>query len=175
MTSHWVTVGFFALTLAAGGRVGHTQQLGTLKGPDKRFVVEAAEGGQMEVGLGELAQEKAANDAVRGFGRRMVDDHSRANQELARLAASKQIEPATKPFGRTQREKDFLSKLSGSAFDLEYVRMMVRDHEKDVIAFRQESQQTTDPELRAWVARTLPTLEHHLTAIRQIASQVAGK
>lgn len=51
--------------------------------------------------------------------------------------------------------------------------MMVKDHEQDVAGFKRESQQAPDPDLKAWAAKTLPTLEDHLKSIKQIKSQVA--
>jgi putative membrane protein len=44
---------------------------------DTHFAKEAAQGGMAEVKLGQLAQERGSNDAVKSFGKRMVDDHSR--------------------------------------------------------------------------------------------------
>lgn len=77
------------------------------------------------------------------------------------------------PARKTQMEKDRLSKASGAAFDREYAKMMVKDHEQDVAGFKRESQQAPDPDLKAWAAKTLPTLEDHLKSIKQIESQVA--
>jgi putative membrane protein len=148
---------------------------GALTDADRKFVEEAAEGGQMEVELGKLAQQKARNDAVKQFGQRMATDHAKAGQELAQLAAGKGVELSKQPERKTQMEKDRLSKATGAAFDREYVQMMVKDHEKDVAAFKRASQQTQDPDLKAWAAKTLPTLEDHLKSIKQIESQVASK
>ena len=47
------------------------------------FAQKAASGGLMEVRLGELAGQNASSDLVRAFGKRMVMDHAKANQELA--------------------------------------------------------------------------------------------
>ncbi len=146
---------------------------GTLSSADLKFVKEVAEGGQMEVELGQLAAEKASSDAVKQFGQRMVTDHSKANQELAQLASGKGVQLAKQPSSKDRMEKSRLAKASGAAFDREYVKMMVKDHEKDVAAFRRQSQQAQDPDLKAWAARTLPTLEDHLKSIKQIESQVA--
>lgn len=146
---------------------------GALSDADRKFVQEAAEGGQMEVELGQLAQRKASRDAVKQFGQRMATDHAKAGQELAQLAAGKGVELSKQPSRKTQMEKDRLSKASGSAFDREYVKMMVQDHEKDVAAFKRQSQQAQDPDLKAWAAKTLPTLEDHLKSVKQIESQVA--
>lgn len=148
---------------------------GALSDADRKFVMEAAEGGQMEVELGQLAQQKASSDAVKQFGQRMATDHAKAGQELAQLAAGKGVELAKQPARKTQMEKDRLSKSTGATFDREYVQMMVKDHEQDVAAFKRESRQAQDPDLKAWAARTLPTLEDHLKSIKQIESQVARR
>jgi putative membrane protein len=169
-----VTAWLIALALVSTPALAQ-QAKTSLTSSDKKFVTEAAEGGQMEVALGELAQQKAASDAVREFGRRMAADHGKANRELAELAASKQVQLSDKPSRTAQREKDRLAKLSGAAFDREYVKMMVSDHEKDVAAFRRESQAAKDPELKAWAGKTLPTLEDHLQVIRQVQVQLAKK
>ena len=116
-----------------------------------------------------------AKSSLASSDRRMADDHGKANRELAELAASKQVQRPDKPSRKTQREKDRLAKRSGAAFDREYVKMMVGDHEKDVAAFRRGSQAAKDPELAAWASKTLPTLEDHLQMIRQVQRQLAKK
>lgn len=116
-----------------------------------------------------------AKSSLTSSDRRMADDHGKANRELAELAASKQVQRPDKPSRKTQREKDRLAKRSGAAFDREYVKMMVGDHEKDVAAFRRGSQAAKDPELAAWASKTLPTLEDHLQMIRQVQRQLAKK
>jgi putative membrane protein len=167
-----VAVGMVSAIAGAGLATARSPR-GTLSDADHKFVMEAAEGGQMEVELGQLAQQKAGSDAVKQFGQRMATDHAKAGQELAQLAVGKGVELAKQPSRKTQMEKDRLSKASGGAFDREYVKMMVKDHEQDVAAFKRESQQAQDPDLKAWAAKTLPTLEDHLKSIKQIESQVA--
>lgn len=162
-----------ASVIAGTGLVLAQSPRGALSDADRKFVMEAAEGGQMEVELGQLAQQKASSDAVKQFGQRMATDHGKAGQELAQLAADKGVGLPKQPAHKTQMETDRLSKASGAAFDREYVKMMVKDHEMDVAAFKRESQQAQDPDLKAWAAKTLPTLEDHLTLIKQIESQVA--
>lgn len=175
MTIDRLLAGLFALAVLAGGGVALAQQKGSLPEADQKFVMEAAEGGQMEVELGELAGRKATSDAVRQFGQRMVADHSKANQELAQLAASKGVELPGRPARKGQIEKDRLAKLAGAAFDREYAKMMVKDHETDVAAFRQQSQHGMDPDVKIWAGKMLPTLEDHLKAIREIEPRLARR
>jgi putative membrane protein len=133
---------------------------------DNTFVTKAARGGMAEVELGKLAADKASSDAVKKFGQRMVDDHGKANDELKTLAQSKNI---TLPSDIGPAEKalhDRLMKLSGPAFDQAYMKAMVSDHVKDVNEFRMESKSGKDAEVKAWAAKTLPTLEEHLKMAR---------
>jgi putative membrane protein len=62
-----------------------------LSSSDRRFVNEAAEAGMAEVAHGQLAAQRATNQEVKTFAQRMVDDHTKANQELMQLAMSKGI------------------------------------------------------------------------------------
>ena len=133
---------------------------------DEAWVVKIAKGGMAEVELGKLAAEKGSSDAVKQFGQRMVDDHSKANDELKALADSKKItlSPEIAPEDKTLRDR--LMKLSGPAFDQAYMKAMLNDHLKDVSEFRTESRSGKDPDVKAWAAKTLPTLEEHLKMAR---------
>jgi putative membrane protein len=142
---------------------------------DREFIQTVAKGGMAEVALGELAGARAASNEVRLFGLRMVQDHGKANGELAQLAHDKAVEPP-KEVDRTQQSvHDRLAKLSGDAFDRGYVEAMVKDHRKDVKAFEQQSMRAKDPDLKAWVDKTLPTLRDHLKMIENISAKVLAK
>lgn len=134
----------------------------TAKGADHMFVTKAAQGGLAEVELGKLATDKATNEQVKQFGQKMVDDHGKANDELKSLAQSKSITLPTDLSVKDKALRDRLSKLSGAAFDRAYMQAMLKDHREDVNEFRTESKSGSDPEVKQWAAKTLPTLETHL-------------
>jgi putative membrane protein len=125
-----------------------------------------------EVDLGQLASSKASDDKVKSFAQRMVTDHRKANDELKMLAASKQIEVPSALDTKHEATHARLNKLSGSAFDRAYVSDMVADHKKDVAEFMHQSNAATDPDVKAWVMKTLPTLQEHLKMIEEIAKDV---
>ena len=129
---------------------------------DSAFVTKAAQGGMAEVKLGELASEKGASAEVKDFGRQMVTDHGKANDELKQLAGSKGITLPRDMGAKHQSEYDRLSKLSGEEFDKAYMQHMVKAHTETVNDFKQESNSGSDSEVKAWAAKTLPTVEHHL-------------
>jgi putative membrane protein len=132
---------------------------------------EAAAGGMAEVDLGRLAARKAKNAQVRSFGNRMVRDHSKAGAELKSLARRKHVTLPTTMTDDQKTEKANLMKLSGVEFDREYMRMMVEDHDKDVAAFQQKSNDAGDAALKTWVTKTLPTLQRH----QRLAHDIQGK
>lgn len=129
---------------------------------DQHFVTEAAKGGIAEVSLGQLAEQKASSDEVKNFAKRMVTDHSKANDELKSIAQNKNITLPTQPDPKEKAAQERLSKLSGDSFDRAYMQHMLQDHRKDVNEFRMESKSGRDSDVKAWAAKTLPTLEEHL-------------
>lgn len=139
---------------------------------DSRFIRHVAQDGMAEVELGKMANERASSRTVKEFAQRMATDHGKANEELAQLAQQKGITIPTGPDSKHKKVMDRLSKLSGADFDRAYMREMTRDHDKDVKAFQREAQQAKDADVKAWVTKTLPTLQEHQQQAKQIASTV---
>jgi len=155
---------------ASGERAG----MANMTSQDHNFVMEAAMGGMMEVELGRVAAAQGASDAVKQFGQRMVDDHSQANTELMTLAQSKGI---TLPTAIDEKHRDMLTKMtgmSGADFDRAYAREMVTDHRKDVSDFEKQSTRGTDPDLKAFATKTLPTLQEHLKMAEALPCATRG-
>jgi putative membrane protein len=146
-------------TTSTGSSGGTVSSLDTT---DKEFVVKAAQGGIAEVMLGQMASSKGTTPDVKNFGNRMVSDHGKANDELKQLAQNKGMALPGDVDKETKKFADRLSKTSGKDFDKEYINNMVDDHEKDVNEFEKASKNAKDPDLRAWAAKTLPTLQDHL-------------
>ena len=139
---------------------------------DKKFVADALQSGMAEVELAKLAAEKASSDAVKQFGKRMVEDHARTDEELARLGQRKGVTPpnAIDQPHRWLREK--LTRLSGAEFDRRYVSEMVKDHKKDLRRFRHAAGKAQDPDVKAFATRTLPMLQDHLKQIEALDARL---
>ena len=141
-------------------------------GGETDFIKEAAMGGMAEVELGKLASTKAANAEVKKFAQMMVQDHTAANNELKALATKKSVSiPADLDTAKKADLEDLRSKV-GAAFDDAYVDAMVEDHEKDVAAFEDKAKNASDADVKAFAAKTLPTLKKHLDAIKAIRSKM---
>lgn len=136
---------------------------------DKMFLRKAAEGGLAEVELGKLAAEKGASEDVKAFGKKMVEDHTRLNEDLAQVADSIGARVPKKMDKENQAEYDKLNGLSGEDFDKEYIVYMVKDHHMDLREFRMESSSTNDPELKTAVDHASVILREHMVAADKMA------
>ena len=155
---------------ATGGQAGTAG----MSSRDRDFLMDAAMGGLMEVELGRIAAQQGSSDAVKQFGQRMVDDHSAANTELMTLASGKGI---TLPATIDDKHRDQMTKLSamsGADFDRAYSKMMLKDHEKDVSEFEKQSTKGADADIKAFVTKTLPTLQEHLQMARALPGNERG-
>jgi len=152
---------------------GHPQTASRMTA-DNTFVMKAAAGGMAEVQLGNLAKSQASNADVKSFGEQMVTDHTKANDELKDIAGKKGITLPTSLNAKDQALNDRLSKLQGADFDREYMKAMVSDHRTDVNEFRKESRSGSDPDIKAFAAKTLPTLENHLKMAESTDAKVKG-
>ena len=54
------------------------------------------------------------------------------------------------------------------------MKAMVKDHKKDVAKFKKATKDVKDPEINAWAAKTLPTLEKHLQHAKEVAQKVGA-
>ncbi len=166
---------------------------------DKNWVNDQLAGGMAEVELAKVAKAHAASPDVKQFAQMMIDDHTKAGEQLKQVAANYSISTNDAKIDDKHRSlMDKLSKLNGRDFDKEYMSAMVDDHESDVRELRSrvdenrsvsdrvtgknpENPATVKPEkadnradasLNEWAANTLPTVEHHLDRAKQIKDAV---
>src|SRR5213595_31557 len=126
---------------------------------DKTFMKKAAKGGMMEVAMGKVAEQNAQSDDVKSFGKRMVTDHSKANDELKSIASKKGVQlPSKEHTGKWTSDKA-------------YMDMMVKDHEKDLAEFKEEANSGSDPDLKKFADDTAKIVQEHL----DLAKEVQGK
>ena len=141
--------------------------------PDQSFVTKAAQGGMAEVQLGKLAVERASNPAVKNFGQKMVDDHSKVGDELKQLADRKGITLPAAVDAQDKATYNRMSRLSGAAFDRAYMQDMMKDHRTDIADFQDEARSGADPDVRSFASKSLPTLQDHLKMAETASSEVS--
>jgi putative membrane protein len=163
---------FTAMVVSGQSSTAGTGQNDTTQSSsDKTFVKNALEGGNAEIQLGQLAQQKSTSEDVKQFGQKMVTDHTQMADQLKPIAQQLNI-PATPSL--PMKDKMIYTKLknlSGPDFDREYIKAMVKDHQKDLKEFRQEASSGQDPQVKQAAQQGASVISQHLNMIEQIAQQ----
>lgn len=139
---------------------------------DRRFVEKAAEGGQSEVALGQLAQEKASNPDVKSFAQSLVQDHQNANSQLMQIAQQKDVK-LKEDKSKEDHEYKRLAKASGDEFDREFIKNQVKDHKKDIKMFEKAAKDSKDEDVRNFATQVLPKLREHLAMAQRLEQSIA--
>jgi len=146
-----------------------------LNSAEKKFLADAASGGQYELALAQLATAQASDSSVKSYAAMLVSDHTMANQKLQLLAQRRNVVlPTTLP-AEKQQIIDRLTKLTGPEFDRQFVQTVgLHDHKTDIGLFEKASRDAKDTEVREFASATLPTLRAHLSAAQNLPRSVKG-
>jgi putative membrane protein len=139
---------------------------------DTYFVDHAYTGGQNEVLLGKLALQRARNEDVRRFAQTMVEDHTKANQDLILIVSEHRIAIPDKPLPEQEKGLRHLHDAGIKDFDKEYMDHMVKDHEKAVKLFERGSKELKNDKLKGFAAKSLPKLREHLKMAKDVQAKV---
>ncbi|WP_134942684.1 DUF4142 domain-containing protein [Pseudomonas syringae] len=138
------------------------------------FVEDASAKGIAEVQVGKLAQdEKGVSADVKEFAKQMVTDHTAANEKLAAIAKSKNLEVSEDPM-LMDKAKAMILEMREKSFDQAYANNQVSAHEQAIKLYKEEAENGKDPELKAFAKATLPTLEKHLDHAKKLAAAHGG-
>jgi len=132
------------------------------------FLNKAANSGLAEVQLAKLAQQKATIDAVKNFASMLERDHSAANEQVKTLAGQRNVSLPTAPSDDKQKMYTDMEKMTGKAFDKEYISMMVKAHNDGITLFEDTRSNATDVDVKNFADKTLPTLRMHLDSAKAI-------
>lgn len=135
---------------------------------DAAFAVDIADAGMLEVQLGKLAQTNASAASVKNFGKEMVTDHGKANDELMALAKTKGIALPAALSDKCQKKYNELAAKSGADFDKAYIEAQVDGHKDVVDLLQKESEKGEDIDVKTWAQGKLPVVQHHLDMAKQI-------
>jgi putative membrane protein len=141
---------------------------------DMTFIRHAGSANQMEIQLGQVAQSRASNSAVKQFGQRMVDDHTRMQNQLTAVVTNTGVSYQPTLEFRHQQLASRIQRLSGAEFDRAYMQAMIQAHQEDVQQFQTQSQSARSTQIRNLSSSSLPVLQQHLSLAVQVGSQVGA-
>ncbi len=135
--------------------------------------VEIADGGLYEVQLATMALTKASSPRVKEFAQMMVNDHTKANNELKALASKKNMVLPDVMSEKCQKKYyDLEQKEKGNDFDKEFIDQMVKDHKEDIDKFKDLAEDSKDVDLQSWASTKIPALQHHLDEAQRIQDEL---
>jgi predicted outer membrane protein len=131
---------------------------------DSNFSQMAMSLGLLQVKLGKLAQ-----DRVRDFGKRVVADYSRLNEQLV-AGARQAAYPHPVLLRQHQQIFDRLNRIGRSSFDKNYMAEMVSRHEEVARLFEEEAKNGRVQSLKLLAASLLPDVQQD----QSLAAEAAG-
>lgn len=148
---------------------GQTSSTASLSRADRKLIVDMAMASMAEIESARMAQTKTQNEQIKNFAQQMIDDHTRALNEVKQLAQARGVTVPTELDRMHKAKEDRMRALSGEAFDRAYMAQAgVSDHKKVHDKLRQAQMRAKDPEVKALVARTLPIVDQHLNSAEQL-------
>jgi putative membrane protein len=141
---------------------------------DNTFFKDIALANMTEIQSGQEALNRSKDPLIRQLARHMIDDHTAAQNQLEKLAASKGVELPTELTSSDQTMVDNLRMENGGDFNRDYVNDQVKAHEQAIAEVKKEANDGTDPDAKILAQQLLPTLEHHLEMAKQAQASLSG-
>ena len=129
---------------------------------DKEFLKNAGELGMTELLLGNLAVEKATSPELKALGARLVEDHTKSNQELVALALKKGVELTMEPTAAQKTMLAGFKQKSGAEFDKELMEHVRKDHEKGMHTFTDAAEDSKDMDIKTFALKNVGVMQQHL-------------
>ena len=136
---------------------------------DKTFITNAQEGGLAQINYAKLALQKSKDNNVREFATKMIKDHEMLIDSMKPIAKQLGVKEPSGPPLTDHVKYEELKMKSGTDLDRAYVEAMVKDHHDDLQAFIDEENKTSNPELKAVVAKGEEVIRKHTMMIDNIA------
>ena len=162
-------------TISGDSDSGDTDRRGTGNiNKDRKYIVNVDNHHNMEIRLGQLAEERGRDESVKEFGRRMAQDHSELRKQWLTMISNSGMKFKS-GMGPKHREKiDYLQQFSGREFDREYMTLMTKHHRGYVSYFSKEGRAANYAGVRRAVNRAIPTLQQHFQLAKRIGGRVGA-
>ena len=133
-----------------------------------QFLTDAIRGDNAEIKAGQAAQSMGSSQGVKDFGKMLVDDHTKANQQATQLAQSMNVAVPSGVKPDAMSEYNMATGMKGADFDKDFVADMVKDHQKAIDKFQQEADSGDPAQVTDFAKQTLPTRKKHLQTAQSL-------
>ena len=135
---------------------------GKLDRHDQEFLKKAASINLTEIELGKVAERISTDPNIKKMASMIVKDHTEANHNLERLAASKGVALPNEISAWDRHSLNSIEKEQGDKFNKEFLAFNTKGHEKAISLFEKEAARSQDPDIKAWAQKMVPALKEHL-------------
>lgn len=173
----FLMLGAFGLQAQSDTQPGTEQQQiqsgseSQLSNEDKDFLKEAYQTNLNEIELARLATQQASSSDVKEYAQRMIDEHSRSNEQIQQIASSKGVDLQS---GAQSKDYSQFSNLSGPQFDQKYIENQQQSHQEAISMFRNAADKGSDPDVKSFASSQLSTLEQHQSMASDLSSRMSS-
>lgn len=133
-----------------------------------QFLTDVIQTNNAEIKFGQAAQAQGSTQAVRDFGKMLVDDHTKANAQATQLANSMNVAVPTGVKPDDMAAYNMATSMSGAGFDKDFAADMVKGHQAAIDKFQQEVDSGDPAPVTDFAKQTLPTLKKHLETAQSL-------
>ena len=153
--------------------MGSTSSIARFNKADEKLVMQLAQANIAEINVAKLADQKSKNDQVKTLAKKMMDDHTKALDELKQLAQIKGMTLPTEPDRQQKMVETRLTALSGEKFDKQYVEQVAeRAHKGEHKLLLQAGAKAQDMELKIYATKTLAVIESHQQLVKDTTRSI---
>lgn len=136
------------------------------------FVETASAKGMAEIETARMALDEGTQN-VHDFANQMIQDHTKANQELKEIARQEDLDISDDPTLMDQAKAMMLSIRDGESFDEAYIKNQINAHEQTIELFERASH-SDNSAIQAFAREKLPTLREHLQMAKELEEQLVN-
>jgi putative membrane protein len=126
-----------------------------------------------ELSAAQAALQKASSDEVRSFARMMLDDHTKAGEQLAEAAKGQDLSLPTSVDARHDQLLQDLASATEQDFDRLYMRTQVEAHTAALKLQQDYSSFGANPALKAIATQLVPIIKRHLDQAQTVLDRLA--
>jgi putative membrane protein len=141
---------------------------------DTSYITSNGQTNLAEITIGELALQRAQNDATRELAQMTLTDHQAALAKLQTVAAQLGVPVPTEPSPEQKENAETLQAVDDASFDLTYAQIQVAGHQKSIAGTNQEITAGSDPAVIGYAEGYLPVATMHLEMAQDALAESGG-
>jgi putative membrane protein len=135
---------------------------------DRAFLTATHQGNLAEIEAGKVAEKQGSTERVRNAGRVLVDEHTKLDKEVRRVADEVGVTLPDTPSEEQQAQLQRISDKKGAEFDSAWVTAGIADHRDDLKAGADEQANGSSKPVKDLGAAAKPVNESHLSLLEKL-------